>query len=66
MSKYAEELNRRIVSGEPVHITRDWYLEVMSNKDEPVYWADLSLQEQMFVNKTVDSYIAWLETQRQR
>jgi hypothetical protein len=66
MSRYATELNRRITSGEPVHVTRGWFLEVMSNKDELVLFTDLSLQEQMFFNKTVDAYIAWLETQRQR
>jgi hypothetical protein len=63
MSKYAAELNQRITSGEPTHITRDWFLEVMSNKDEPMYYADLSLQEQMFFNKTIDAYVAWLKTQ---
>jgi hypothetical protein len=66
VTKYAEELNRRIQSGEPVHITRDWYLDCICNNDEPLFWADLSLQEQMFSERLMDAYAAWVMQQAAR
>jgi hypothetical protein len=64
MTKYAKELNRRIQSGEPVHITRDWFLEIMCRGERGCrYWADLSPQEQMFAERMLDAYEAWLMTQ---
>jgi hypothetical protein len=65
MSQFAEELNRRITSGEPVHITRQWYLDCICTS-EPLFWHDLSLQEQMFAERMIDGYTAWLEQQGER
>jgi hypothetical protein len=67
MSKYAEELDRRIQSGEPVHVTREWFLQCLS-KNEPgcQYFADLSVQEQMFLERTVDAFTAGQEQQAQK
>jgi hypothetical protein len=65
MTRYAEELNRRIQNGEPVHITRQWFLESLL-KCQPVHFSDMSLQEQMFFEKTVNAFAAWQEQQKQK
>ena len=59
MSKYTEELNRRLQSGEPVHVTRKWFLECLAKDKDELYFSDLSLQEQMFLQKTADAFQAW-------
>ena len=58
MSKYAKELNRRILSGEPVHITREWYLKRMS-KERNLYFSDLSEEEQKFLSEMANSFFLW-------
>jgi hypothetical protein len=67
MTRYAEELNRRIQNGEPVHVTRRWFIECLS-KGEPgcQYFSDMSLQEQMFFEKTVNAFAAWQKQQKQK
>jgi len=65
MSKFAEELNRRIQSGEPVHVTRKWFLECMA-KESDLYFHDLSLQEQMFLERTAEAFFAWQESKGRR
>jgi hypothetical protein len=63
MSKFAEELNRRIKSGEPVHKTREWYLRCF--EEEPtLLWSDLTYQEQIFLEKLNTALMAWAKQQK--
>jgi hypothetical protein len=40
MTKYAEELARKIESGEPAHLIANWFLECMGSDKKD--WSDLS------------------------
>jgi hypothetical protein len=62
MSKFAEELNRRIQSGEPVHVTRKWYLECLSG--DHIYYNELSKEEQEFMDRTFAAFLMWQEEKK--
>ena len=58
MSKYAAELNRRIKKGEPVHVTRKWFLGCMA-KEPDLCFDDLAPEEQLFLEDIAGAVFAW-------
>jgi hypothetical protein len=62
MSKYDAELQRRLLSGEPIEETRKWFFECRA-KDYLAY-SDSTLQEQKFLDKTYDEAVEWWRQQR--
>jgi hypothetical protein len=59
MSKYSDELDRRIQNNEPIEVTRKWFLEVMAKENLP--WSELSGLEQFFLKDLCDAYTKWRE-----
>jgi hypothetical protein len=65
MSKYATELNRRITSGEPTHVTRQWYLESIVKAKGDIDWSDLTPEEREFSHRMIEAFAEWKMQQRQ-
>ena len=59
MTKYAKELYRRIRSGEPVEVTRTWWLTWLAEDPTPSLYKDLSKVEKEFMDKMIAAYEAW-------
>jgi hypothetical protein len=62
MSIFHDELKARVESGEPVHITRKWYMEALMLTE--LYWSELTEFEQGFLKRLFDAYEAWRRSQQ--
>ena len=62
MSIYSDELNQRLLSGEPIQVTRRWFMECMAKEPE-LYFNDLSPQEQKFLQEIYEACVAWVTSQ---